>query len=214
LFRFFRLYCPRGEIMQTVLDPAKLYAEFGARIYYYLRRLTQDPELAEDLTQGTFLRAVQHLADFQGEGSVSNWLYRIATNLFRDYLRAHKGKGQPSWENAEDTEAREDVLARIPDPTPPLPQVLEQQAVTQCVRDCIASLPVPYRAALLLYAVEGKTVEESAAILGCSKDAVKVRLHRARQLFKALAFERCEVSTERGGEVSCLPKGPIKEARS
>jgi RNA polymerase sigma-70 factor (ECF subfamily) len=195
--------------MQTVLDPAKLYAEFGARIYYYLRRLTQDPELAEDLTQGTFLRAVQHLADFRGEGSVSNWLYRIATNLFRDYLRTHKDNEQPVW---EEPLKGEDFLAQLPDPGPLIPHVLEREEVSACVRDCIASLPAPYRAALLLYSVAGKSVEETAAILGCGKEAIKVRLHRARQLFKSLAVERCEVTAERGGGVSCLPKGSTKES--
>jgi RNA polymerase sigma-70 factor (ECF subfamily) len=195
--------------MQTDLDPAKLYVEFGARIYHYLRRLTQDPELAEDLTQGTFLRAVQHLADFRGEGSVSNWLYRIATNLFRDYLRTHKDNEQPVWEEPLNGE---DFLAQLPDPGPPIPHLLEREEVSACVRDCVASLPAPYRAALLLYSVAGKSVEEIAAILGCSKEAIKVRLHRARQLFKTLAAERCEVTTERGGGVSCLPKESTKES--
>ena len=199
--------------METREDLTTLYAEFGTRIYSYLRRLTQDTALAEELTQDTFLRALEHFQTFRGEGSVSNWLYRIATNLFRDYVRAHKGQGPPVWENGDDAEGTEDVLARIPDPAPPLLQVLEHQAVTQCVRDCIASLPAPYRAALLLYAVAGKTVEESADILGCSKEAIKVRLHRARQLFKSLAAERCEVTAERGGGVSCLPKEPTKESR-
>ncbi len=198
--------------MQTTYDPSSLYPEFGARIYGYLRHLTQDAGLAEDLTQETFLRAIENLHTFRGEGEVSNWLYRIATNLFRDYLRTHKGKEQLIWENGEDREAGEDFLANVPDPSPSLPQMLERQAVTQCVRDCIAALPAPYRAALLLYAVEGKTVEESAAILGCSKEAIKVRLHRARHLFKSLAAERCEVTAERGGGVSCLPKEPLKES--
>jgi RNA polymerase sigma-70 factor (ECF subfamily) len=198
--------------MQTTYDPSRLYPEFGARIYGYLRRLTQDAGLAEDLTQETFLRAIENLHTFRGEGEVSNWLYRIATNLFRDYLRTHKGKEQLAWENGEDAEEGEDFLSTVPDPSPSLPQVLERQAVTQCVRDCIAALPAPYRATLLLYAVEGKTVEESATILGCSKEAIKVRLHRARHLFKSLAAERCEVTAERGGGVSCLPKEPPKES--
>jgi RNA polymerase sigma-70 factor (ECF subfamily) len=137
---------------------------------------------------------------------VSNWLYRIATNLFRDYLRTHKDKEQLILENNEDNEAGEDFLNNVPDPSPPVPQMLERQAVSLCVRDCIASLPAPYRATLLLYAVEGKTVEESAMILGCSKEAIKVRLHRARHLFKSLVTERCEVIPERGGGVSCIPK--------
>lgn len=130
------------------------------------------------------------------------------------YLRTHKGKEQLIWENGEDSEAGEDFLANVPDPSPSLPQMLERQAVMQCVRDCIASLPAPYRAALLLYTVEGKTVEESAAILGCSKEAIKVRLHRARYLFKSLVIELCEVTVERGGDVSCVPKELLKESTS
>jgi RNA polymerase sigma-70 factor (ECF subfamily) len=195
--------------MQTAYDVPTLYDEFGSRIYNYLRRLTQDATLAEDLTQETFLRAVEHLQSFRNEGTVSNWLYRIATNLFRDYLRAHKGKEQLVWEEQLDDE---DFLAQIPDPGPPIPHVLEREEVSACVRDCIASLPAPYRAALLLYSVAGKSVEESAAILGCSKEAIKVRLHRARHLFKTLAAERCEIATERGGGVSCLPKESTKES--
>lgn len=198
--------------MQTAHDLAALYAECGSRIYSYLRRLTQDVELAQELTQETFLRAGEHLHAFRGEGEVSNWLYRIATNLFRDYLRTHKkGTLQLAWDSESDDE---DSFARLPDPAPPLPQVLERQAERQCVRDCIAALPAPYRAALLLYAIEGKSVKDSAAILGCGKETVKVRLHRARQLFKSLAVERCDVSAERGGEVSCVPKEPTKEAIS
>jgi len=200
--------------MQTTYDPSSLYPEFGAHIYSYLRRLAQDTGLAEDLTQETFLRAIENLHTFRGEGEVSNWLYRIATNLFRDYLRTHKGKEQLIWENGEGSEAGEDFLANVPDPSPALPQMLERQAAVQCVRDCIAALPAPYRATLLLYAVEGKTVEESAAILGCSKEAIKVRLHRARDLFKSLVIELCEVTPERGGDVSCTPKELLKESPS
>jgi RNA polymerase sigma factor (sigma-70 family) len=148
------------------------------------------------------------------EGNLANWLYRIATNLFRDYLRTHKSKEQLSWGDGENTEEGEDFFSTVPDSSPSIPHILERQEVTQCVRDCIAALPTPYRAALLLYAVEGKTVEESAAILGCSKEAIKVRLHRARHLFKTLATERCEITVERRGEVSCLPKESHKESMS
>lgn len=195
--------------MQTPLDPSTLYEQCGARIYSYVRRLTQDAALAEDLTQETFLRAVENVHSFRGEGEVTNWLYRIATNLFRDYLRTRTGKTQSSWDDREETK-----VALIPTADPPVSRLLERQEVTQCVRDCITALPAPYRATLLLYAIEGKSVGETAAILGSSKNAVKVRLHRARQLFKALVSERCEISTERGGEVNCVPKGPVKEVQS
>ncbi|MFI5398657.1 MAG: RNA polymerase sigma factor [Candidatus Binatia bacterium] len=197
--------------MQKAEVLSSLYPRFGSRIYGFLRRLTQDDLLAEDLTQETFLRAAEALGTFRGDGKVSNWLYRIATNLFRDHVRKRANAERPLWEETEDTEADEDAVSALPDSRPLPPELVERHAVTQCVRDCIGILPAPYRAALLLYAVEGKTVEESAAILGCSKGAVKVRLHRARQLFKELAVEHCEVSADdRGGDVICLPKRSVR----
>jgi DNA-directed RNA polymerase specialized sigma24 family protein len=54
--------------MQPIQDFSTLYADFHGRIYGYLRRLTQDDGLAEDLTQETFLRAGAHLHTFRGEG--------------------------------------------------------------------------------------------------------------------------------------------------
>jgi RNA polymerase sigma-70 factor (ECF subfamily) len=193
--------------MQRTTDFSSLYPRFGARIYGYLRRLTQDDALAEDLTQETFLRAAERFDTFRGEGKAANWLYRIATNLFRDHLRKHRGMPQPLWEDTENGSEDGGVSPAGPDALPSVPELVDRRALSRCVRDCICALPAPYRAALLLYAVEGKTVEETAAILGCSKGAVKVRLHRARQLFKELAAEQCEVSVDdRGGDVGCVPK--------
>jgi DNA-directed RNA polymerase specialized sigma24 family protein len=60
--------------MQFAQDVAALYADFRGRIYRYLRRLTQDEGLAEDLTQETFLRAGKYLNTFRGEGDIGNWL--------------------------------------------------------------------------------------------------------------------------------------------
>jgi RNA polymerase sigma-70 factor (ECF subfamily) len=192
--------------MSPTQDLSTLYSDFRGRIYGYLRRLTQDDGLTEDLTQETFLRAGEHLHTFRGEGHLGNWLYRIATNLLRDYLRTQRGKEPHSWSAQDGRDEGDDPLSQIPDPGPSLPHLVEGRAVAHCVRDCVAGLPPLYRGALTLYAVEGKTVDESAAILGCSKEALKVRLHRGRQLFKALATERCDIVAERGGAVHCEPK--------
>jgi RNA polymerase sigma-70 factor (ECF subfamily) len=193
--------------MQFAQDVATLYADFRGRIYGYLRHLTQDEGLAEDLTQETFLRAGTHLDTFRGEGDIGNWLYRIATNLFRDYLRTQSGKPQHAGYEQEGTEEGDDILSQIPDPGPPPSHLLDSRVVTQCVHDCISALPPLYRAALVLYALEGKTVDEGAALLGCSNEAFKVRLHRGRRMFQALASERCDITAERGGAVDCQPKG-------
>jgi len=197
--------------MQLAQDVVTLYVDFRDRISAYLRRLTQDEGLAEDLTQETFLRAGKYLDTFRGEGDISNWLYRIATNLFRDYLRTQSGKLQHAIYEQESTDEGDDILSQIADPGLPPSHILDDRVVTRCVRDCIAALPPPYRAALVLYALEEKTVDEGAALLGCSNDAFKVRLHRGRHLLKTLATERCDITAARGA-VDCQPKGLQRHA--
>lgn len=195
--------------MQGTTELSSLYSEFGGRIYAFLRRLTHDDWLAEDLTQQAFLQAAQRFESFRGEGKVSNWLYRIATNVLHDHQRKQGRAEQPLWEDSGDIGDDTGLAAQLTDPEPPVPQQLERRAADRCVQDCIAALPAPYKTALVLYAVEGRTVEESAMILGCSTGAVKVRLHRARRLFKELAASHCQVSAgEHGGDVVCLPKPP------
>ncbi|MBI5505221.1 MAG: RNA polymerase sigma factor [Deltaproteobacteria bacterium] len=199
--------------MPGTTDLSSLYSEFGARIYAYLRRLTRDDWLAEDLTQQTFLQAAQRLDAFRGEGKVSSWLYRIAANVLRDHRRKPGGSEQAPRESHNTSDDHSDAAATMVDPAPPVSQQLECRAATQCVHDCIEALPDPYRTALVLYAVEGKTVEESANILGCTTGAARVRLHRGRRLFKELADRHCEVSAgEDGGPATCLPKPPQPQA--
>jgi RNA polymerase sigma-70 factor (ECF subfamily) len=194
--------------MQPAHDVSTLYTDFRSRIYGYLRRLTKDDGLADDLTQETFLRVREHLATFRGDGEIGNWLYRIATNLFRDSLRTQSRTLQFSGSERDGTDEQDDLLSQIPDPGPPPVSILERRAVTHCVHACIADVPPRYRAALVLSAIEGKTVAESATILGCSPEALKVRLHRGRHVFKALAAARCDITAARGGAVDCQPKEP------
>ena len=56
-------------------------------LYRVARRMTRDPHRAEDLVQETFLRAFRSIGGFRGQAKFSSWLYRIALNLCRDWLR-------------------------------------------------------------------------------------------------------------------------------
>src|SRR5262245_30774549 len=119
--------CREDNDMQLAQDVATLYVDFRGRIYGYLRRLTQDEELAKDLTQETFLRAGEHFTTFRGEGDIGNWLYRIATNLFRDYLRTQSGKPQHVYDEQDGDDESTDILSQIPDTGPPPSQILESR---------------------------------------------------------------------------------------
>ncbi len=68
----------------------EIYKKHGKMIYGFLLTRTQDPGLAEELTQETFYQAVKHIGRYKGESSISTWLCAIAKNLWCDYLRRQK----------------------------------------------------------------------------------------------------------------------------
>lgn len=81
-------------------DMEQIYKQHAKTVYGFLLTKTQNPDLAEELTQETFYQAVKHLDTFQGNSSVSTWLCGIAKNLWFDALR--KQKKQTSAEELSD----------------------------------------------------------------------------------------------------------------
>jgi RNA polymerase sigma-70 factor (ECF subfamily) len=132
-------------------------------IYRYLLYLTGQPELAEDLTQETFLQGWQHLGTFQGRASLRTWLHRIARREFLQVLRRQK------------TEASVEAMVEVaaPDATAWIDTVE--------LRDAIDRLPLEQREVVLLYYLEGYSSTEIARIVGAPVGTVCYRLGRARE---------------------------------
>lgn len=159
----------------------RLVTEEYPRIYRLLRHLTGTVEVAEDLTQQTFLKAWQALASFRGEASLSTWLHRIAYHEYTHWLRARR-------DHAPLEEAGE-----VPDPRAAggLEAVL--------LRGALAQLSSEHRETFLLYHVQGLSVPETAGVLGVPPGTVKSRLYHARQRLRELLAEHVSES-ERHGE--------------
>jgi len=129
---------------------------------------------AEDVFQETFFRAWSHLNSFRSGGNFTHWIKRIATNLCIDRLKARKR--QDAYENS----LVEEVGSW---------QEEEQYAEAQedpMVNQLFAQLPVNHRAAVVLFYLEDRSVEEVARTLRKKSSTVKVWLFRARQKMKAL----------------------------
>jgi RNA polymerase sigma-70 factor (ECF subfamily) len=132
-------------------------------IYRYLLYLTEQPDLAEDLTQETFLQAWRHLDTFQGRGSLRSWLHRIARREFLDLLQRRQA------------EAGLDGMAEVAAP--------DAMAWMESVelRSCIHRLPLEEREVLLLHYLEGYSSAEIAPIVGAPARTVRRRLAQARE---------------------------------
>jgi RNA polymerase sigma-70 factor (ECF subfamily) len=174
------------------------------RVYSLALRMLRHKQDAEDVTQQTFLSAVEHLAGFREEASFSTWLLRIATHAALKIIRRRKGLNTVSLEEA--TEGSESVNS-VPHPEfiadwRQSPEQLVQLNETRHLLDeALAQLDEKHRLVFLLRDVEGLSIKETAETLGSSEANVKVRLLRARlQLREQLtrSFGDPQTRIERG----------------
>lgn len=161
-----------------------IYEHYSAQIHRYVFRLVGNQELADDITQETFLKAFQSIRKIARDSNVSAWLYRIASNACFDVLRRRKLiTWMPILEESDKTaEFTEEDFT---------PQVLESQVV----RRTLTQMPPGLAVCLVLRTVEGFSCEEIAEILKIPKGTVFSRLARARESFTQI-YTRVARSTE------------------
>jgi RNA polymerase sigma-70 factor (ECF subfamily) len=159
-------------------------------IYALAYRIIGREEDARDVCQETFLRAFRALGGFKGQAKFSSWLYRIALNLCRDWIR--RQRRTPVVQPPEgidlinlavdetETESVEDLIAR--------------RDLGRAVARVMAQLPEEQRTAIVLKEYHGLTFQEIADLLGCPLSTVKTRLYQGlsvlrRQLGQSAARE-------------------------
>ena len=148
-----------------------LLQEYVPRVYRFALRLTHDPHAAEDLTQETFLRAWRRQGLLRHPEALRGWLFRIATNLWRDQLR----RGQRRVAQAGP------LPVDFAGSTPPPERSVEDQEDLRRALEAMEGLPGRQREVLYLCACEGLSAAEIAGVLGISNDAVKANLCLARK---------------------------------
>ncbi len=148
-------------------------------IFRLARHITQNPEDAEDVLQETFLKAYEHLNEFQGNSKFYTWLVRIAVNQALMKLRKRKTDRSVSldetFDTGEETVTRE-IAVWAADPE----QIYSQEELRDILASAIEGLPPIFRAVFALRDIEELSTEETAAVLNLSVPAVKSRLLRAR----------------------------------
>jgi RNA polymerase sigma-70 factor (ECF subfamily) len=157
----------------------ELVNRYEGNIYRLARHITQNPEDAEDVLQETFLKAYEHLTDFQGNSKFYTWLVRIAVNQSLMKLRKRKSDASVSLDDPFDT--GEESLTReiaVWDPNPE--QTYSREEIRTILEKAVEALPPTFRAVFALRDIEELSTEETAALLNLSIPAVKSRLLRAR----------------------------------
>ena len=169
----------------------ELVRTHGGRLLSVARRMLRNEEDARDAVQQAFLSAFRSLATFNGQSRIATWLHRIVVNAALMRLRTRSRRPEESIEQLL-PRFREDGHHAEPwtDLGPSIDVLLQQRETRKCVRAAIDRLPESYRTVLLLRDIEELDTAKTAELLGVSANAVKIKLHRARQaLARLLASE-------------------------
>ncbi len=143
-------------------------------IYALAYRTIGREEDARDVCQETFLRAFRALPAFRGQSKFSSWLYRIALNLCRDWMR--RERRTPVVQAPEDMDLLE--LAAATEPSESIEDLVARKDLTRAVERVMATLPDEQRTAILLKEYHGLTFQEIADLVGCPLSTVKTRLYQ------------------------------------
>jgi len=162
---------------------SEIVNQYQEKIFNFVYRTVKVRELAEDITQETFIKAYKALASFNSEYAFSTWLYKIAANNCIDHFRKKKLKtySLDTPISAKDGELKRDY----PDTDNHTPEhkLISKEKSIQII-DAINSLPKKYKQAILLRHTKDKSYEEIAEELNIPLGTVKVRIFRAREMLK------------------------------
>jgi RNA polymerase sigma-70 factor (ECF subfamily) len=164
---------------------SRLVRENGGRMRAVARRLLRSDEEARDALQDAFVQAHRALPRFQGGSLLSTWLHRIVVNAALMRIRRRKARPEEPLDPLLPT-FLEDGHSTVPYAAWPesAETMLQRSEVRIRVRTAIDRLPETARTVLLLRDIEELDTATVAEMLGVTPNAVKIRLHRARQALR------------------------------
>lgn len=173
------------EALEAVL------AAVAPSIHRFGLRMCKNVHDAEDVLQDTLLNVANHLGDFEGRSSLSSWVFALTRSAC---TRKRRGlKNQPA--------VGDERLANTPDAAPSPETRASEQQLTLALSAALDGLSDDYREAILLRDIEGLSAPEAASSIGISVDALKSRLHRARDALRTAlrpVFEPVRQQTRSG----------------
>lgn len=160
-----------GDLQQA----SELFNRYNKRIFNFLRQLTNDAEVAEDLTQNVFLRLIKYRNSYREGNRFQSWIYQMARNVFSDHYRSAKTKA-----NYVDVEKMAEHISDDNDNPDEREQLLHRS---------LSKLTEEQRELLALTRFQHLKYEEVAAIMETTVANIKVKVHRAIAKLREHYFE-------------------------
>lgn len=184
------------EVVQhAVMGRDSAYRELIQRyqrpVFSLVYRMVRDRELAEDLTQETFIKVLNAIDSYRPEFKFSSWIFKIANNAAIDQLRKRSLDtlsldGSPHAESADAIEA---TTLQIGDARESALDEVASRELGSQIDKAVARLRPEYRSCILLRHVDGRPYEEIAEMLDLPLGTVKTYIHRARNELRILLAE-------------------------
>jgi len=140
-------------------------------VYSYVN----NQEVAEDLTQDIFVKCYKSLYTYSGKSTLRTWLWRIAINQCKDFLKSwYKRNVIITEDEPTQNRTKKEMIEEV---------VIQQEQDDQLIA-AIMTLPIKYREVIYLYYYEELLIKEIAVVTEVSGNTVKTRLRRAKELLK------------------------------
>jgi RNA polymerase sigma-70 factor, ECF subfamily len=179
--------------------PNPSWDELATRLRPFIaRRVASEPD-TDDVLQDVLLRMHRGLPGLEDEERLGSWMYRIARTTIVDHVRARQRHPVVAAADGTDELPANDPFAADDGAV--------AREVAQYLSFFVAVLPSPYREAITLTELEGRTQREAAEMLGISLSGMKSRVQRGRGKLRAMLEACCEVAVDaRGKVVACEPR--------
>ena len=162
------------------MDVEKLYREYFTPVYRYTLSLVHDPDMAEEITQETFFRALKKINDYRGEASLKVWLCQIARNLIFDSL---KRQSKITALTKHDDDESNDYELPAGSESDPEEQLLRKQTAMKIHR-ILHDLKEPYKEVFQLRTFGDLSFAEIGELFGKSESWARVTYYRSRMMIK------------------------------
>ena len=162
------------------MDIEKLYREYFTPVYRYTLSLVHDPDMAEEITQETFFRALKKINDYRGEASLKVWLCQIARNLSFDSL---KRQSKITALTKHDDDESDDYELPAGSESDPEEQLLRKQTAMRIHR-VLHDLKEPYKEVFQLRTFGDLSFAEIGELFGKSESWARVTYYRSRMMIK------------------------------
>ena len=156
------------------MDFEKLYNAYFMKIYSFVLLLVKNPDLAEEIAQETFFKALKSIESFRGECEIRVWLCQIAKNSYYTYVK----------KNSKVQDVDETELINLPDNKNNVENEVQSKLQAFAIQKVLHEIDEPYREVFMWRVYADLSFKEIAGIVNKNENWACVTYHRARKMIK------------------------------